>query len=170
MILAGNVQNFKTVREYPIYQSTLDGNTVYRIQENKEGKDPHDSILVKMDKETRDWYPIDSCEKTLESQDMKMNYGLWKKGLLSSILGKDGVQQKDVTSFRNESNTETYVGSKPYKMYEWANDDYAMDKLEGARHGKLYCYSYLDSAYVRKIDDEWTLEEWYLLNEYSNKK
>jgi|GEM_PF-3200297 len=171
MILAGNVRNFKGVRDYPIYKSTQDGNTVYRIQENKEGKRKDDSILVKMDKETRDWYPIDSCEKALESEDMKMNYGLWKKGRLSRILGKEEIQQKDVTSFRNESDTETYVGTKLYNLYNWAHDDdFAGDRRDGLKKGKLYCYSYLDSAYVRKINDEWTLEEWYLLNDYNEKK
>lgn len=46
MILAGNVQKFKSVREYPIYKSIQDVNNVYRIQENKEGKKKDDSILV----------------------------------------------------------------------------------------------------------------------------
>ncbi|MGV8120328.1 MAG: hypothetical protein AB2L14_11255 [Candidatus Xenobiia bacterium LiM19] len=171
MILAGNVQKFKKVRDYPIYKSTQDGNTVYRIQENKEGKRKDDSILIKMDKETRDWYPIDSCEKAIECEDMKINYGLWKKGILSSILGKEGIQQKDVTSFRNESDTETYVGTKPYNPDIWKRDDHcASSKMDGLKKGKLYCYSYLATANVRKINDEWTLEEWYLLNDYTEKK
>jgi len=171
MILGGNVQNFKCVREYPIYKSEVEGKTVYKIQENDDGKRSDDSVIVKMDTETRDWSPIDSCEKNVDAEEMRRTYGLWKKGMVSRILGKEGIQQNDITSFRNESKNEVYVGSKPYNNFNWAHDDdYAADKREGARNGKLYCYSYLDSAWMRKIDDEWTLQEWYLLNEYSHKK